>query len=141
MLMLLVDDSVETLDALALQYGINLPIQKLMSATNGRDAWEILNTEPIDIASIDIQLGIEDGIFLCQEIRSRFPKIFIIICSLDGYEPTRKRAFEAGASYFLSKPFCSEDVVRMFDSYLNFKKQNSDSSTVALEDLLRMIDE
>ena len=114
---LLVDDFDETLEALRLQYGTYPDAIVVGSAHNGEEMWRNLIEQVVDIVSIDIQLGHENGFALCEQVRLKYPDLFIIICSMEASETNRERAEQAGASYFLAKPLARPDVHQVIEFY------------------------
>jgi two-component system chemotaxis sensor kinase CheA len=78
---------------------------RLLSASGGREALEILNQgHSIDFILSDIQMPNGDGVELLKKIRARHPKI-PIICLLSGYSTYNKEEIiQAGAIDLVSKP-------------------------------------
>lgn len=82
------------------------------TATNGREALELLRSESFDAVIIDIYLPIMDGANVIQEIREdeylcRLP----IIAVSAGGDSARRAAIKAGADFFLEKPMRLRQVV------------------------------
>lgn len=107
---LLVDDSRETLDVLALQYGACPDCEVVAGVSSAEEAWAVLAAHQVDLVSIDIQLEGSCGLELCREIGMRYPDVFRVICSLDGSDAARSAAHAAGADLFLAKPVHTKDV-------------------------------
>lgn len=103
----LTDDSPETIEVLTTLYSCHPSFEVVGHSMNTVDALEVLRTEAthIDVVSLDIQLGSEDGIELCARITSEFPHLFVVMCSIESHGYNRRRAQQAGASHFMSKPF------------------------------------
>lgn len=75
-------------------------------AENGAEGWTLLQTQPFDLALIDLEMPQVDGFTLIARIRGdetlhHLP--VIVITSLQD-EAAVDRAFEAGANSFVSKP-------------------------------------
>lgn len=119
MKILLVDDHTETLEVLTLLYRLNGRVEIGGHAQSGDEMWERLRAERFDAVSLDIQLGIEDGILLCAQLHEKYPGLFILMCSLDASEEQRCEAYAAGASFFLAKPITHQDVRLVYESYQN----------------------
>ncbi|GGJ02606.1 hypothetical protein GCM10010885_09860 [Alicyclobacillus cellulosilyticus] len=109
---LLVDDHAETLDTLALIYGLQPDVQVVGYARTAEETWQHMLHHPVDYVSLDIQMADGSGIALCRAIRSTYPKVFIVVCSVDASPDVVQQAFDAGASSFLAKPVGVEDVAR-----------------------------
>ncbi len=72
-------------------------------AENGADALQLIREEEPDLAIIDIRMPEMNGIELLKEIRELKMKVKICILTSYPYPIYKKRCFEAGADYFLSK--------------------------------------
>jgi len=72
-------------------------------AENGADALQLIREEEPDLAIIDIRMPEMNGIELLKETRELKMKVKICILTSYPYPQYKKRCFEAGADYFLSK--------------------------------------
>ncbi len=81
---LLIDDEQTFLEALV--DALEFEGFRVLKATSGQEALEILNSEHVDVVTIDIMLDAGEslndkidshgtGLFLCKEIRRRYPQI------------------------------------------------------------------
>lgn len=107
---LLVDDSPETLDALSLLYAMNPVVDVVGRTKNAAETLSLLKSTSVDLVSLDIHLGSDNGLELCSQIYERHPSVFISICSLEEDEAYRVLAKQCGAHYFLAKPITSDDI-------------------------------
>ena len=99
---LVVDDEEWTLRTLThLLSGWNLQV---LPAQNLKDAASHLNSGMPDLTIIDAYLGDEDGVAFTNELRRRYPQTGILVISKEDTEALARRAIEAGADHFLSKP-------------------------------------
>lgn len=82
------------------------------TASDGRHALELLESEPFDAVIVDIYLPVLDGSQVIAELRSdeRFRHMPVIAVSAGG-EAARKLAIEAGADFFLEKPMRLRQVI------------------------------
>ncbi len=108
------------------------PIQRLMSfilrqehyeviiASNGQQALEKMFTTPVDLIITDWCMPNMDGYTLLKHIRTdgRLSHIPIIILTASGDDRDRRRACEAGASHFLTKPVESEEILHIVNQLL-----------------------
>ena len=79
----------------------------LYFALSAAEALELLggNIEPQLIVILsDINMPGMDGLTLLGEIKTRWPDIPVMMLTAYGDEERRKRAFEAGAADFVTKP-------------------------------------
>lgn len=107
---LLIDDSLETLQTLCLLYTTHPDFEVVGMLTNSRDAFTFLEEQPVDAISIDIQLGHESGIDVCGQIRKRYKDVFIVMCSV--FDDMASIVEPAEAVLFLTKPLNQKDLDR-----------------------------
>ena len=90
---------------------------ELVEAGDGLEAIERAQSEQPEIVFLDIDMPHLDGIATCAELRSS-PEtsdatiVMLTAASDDGAE---RRASEAGADLFLTKPFSPLDLLRLVD--------------------------
>lgn len=93
------------------------------SADDGKTAIEMVQTLPIDIVFMDIQLPRVDGLEATRQIREyekEKGKVAVPIIAMSGFktEDYENRARAIGATDFFSKPFYIKDMVDMIDKYV-----------------------
>ena len=54
---------------------------EVLEAESGKETFEILNHEPVDLIVLDIKLRSESGLDVLQKITKQFPDIPVIQCS------------------------------------------------------------
>ena len=74
-------------------------------AADGEAAWKHLESQPTDLAILDIMLPGEDGLSLCRRLRKRFSATAIIMVTARGEESDRILGLDLGADDYLPKPF------------------------------------
>jgi CheY-like chemotaxis protein len=91
---------------------------EVRAADSGVGAVELVESEPIDVIVMDLNLPGLDGWMAMSLIRARRPNLpFLIVTSLtDG--DLEARAKNAGASAFLRKPVTQEALTRAVDRSL-----------------------
>jgi len=81
---------------------------QVVTAQDGREAWEILRKEPVSIVITDWMMPEMDGIELCRKIRNAGSDIqryiYIILLTIKGTKESRIQGIEAGADDFMNKP-------------------------------------
>src|SRR3974390_3787009 len=120
---LLVDDAKANLDILV--EGLKTD-HKLSLALNGEAALQIAARTPPDLVLLDIVMPGFDGYEVCRRLRqmpetSEVPIIFV--SSLEEVQ-NKTRGFEAGANYYLPKPFDMLEVKARVRSMLKVKAYN-----------------
>ena len=72
---------------------------------------DLVTTRDYDLIIIDIFLGPDDGLDLCQTLRRRRVGSPILIMTAKGTPETEKVSKGAGADAYLAKPFAFEDLI------------------------------
>lgn len=87
-------------------------------ASDGRRALEVLRSdEPVDLVLLDIMMPYVSGFDVLQEIRS-YPhreNTPVIMLTAKGQVTDRTRAYELGATDFLTKPFSPNKLLGRID--------------------------
>src|SRR3954470_13968778 len=80
---------------------------EVIEATDGNEAWERLQSEPVRVVVSDWMMPQTDGLELCGRIRRRTGQeyiYFILLTSRDASEENSRAAADAGVDDFLTKP-------------------------------------
>ena len=107
---LVVDDSalMRSMVMRALRIG-GVPLADVHTASHGREALEVLAEHWIDVALVDLNMPVMDGLTLLETIRGdeRFSDIAVVVVSTEASESriARVRALNAA---FVRKPFAPE---------------------------------
>jgi len=86
---------------------------QVVTASNGREAWDIFRKENISLVITDWIMPEVDGVRLCQMIRGlgRQKYTYIILITVMAGKGSYLEGIEAGADDFLTKPF-DPDMLR-----------------------------
>lgn len=88
------------------------PSYRCLSATNGKDALEVLKNErDVDVVVTDVRMPGMDGIQLIRAIRRLRPHLPAIAMTAYGSEETAVEALRAGATNYLRKPFKTQEFL------------------------------
>ena len=82
----------------------------IIDATNGVEALEIIEREPIDLVLLDVMMPVLDGIEVCRRIRARESYIPVILVTALADSESRVRGKEVGADDFLTKPVHEDEL-------------------------------
>jgi DNA-binding NtrC family response regulator len=85
---------------------------KLITASRGIEALQLLQTTPTDVVLTDIKMPEMDGWTLLKKIREHYPDIFVIAITGYGSIEDAVRAMKLGAYDYLQKPF-DFDLIKM----------------------------
>lgn len=82
------------------------------TASNGAEAWRLLGTEEIPIVVTDLDMPVEDGLRLCQRIRSAefCHYTYVVLLTHHSERDTLMSAWSAGVDDFVSKPLDAEQL-------------------------------
>jgi YesN/AraC family two-component response regulator len=96
----------------------------VVTATNGQQAWEILNNNAVDVVICDVMMPDMNGWELCNRIKTdlRFNHIPVIILTVKKSIDDRVTSYEAGADGYIAKPFESKVLFARIDNLLKSYK-------------------
>ena len=77
-------------------------------AANADDAIEIMAAAPAEIMLCDVMMPVHDGIWLAEQVRSRWPQTAVIMASSAQDMETVMRMRKQGAVDYVTKPFGRE---------------------------------
>ena len=118
---LVVDDllpNLELLEAIFTRSGF-----AVFTALNAYSAIEILETQTVDIAVVDVMMPGIDGYELCKIIKEMNGKQFFPVILLTALVDKQSKiiGLESGADDFISKPFDTEELITKVKSLLKLK--------------------
>lgn len=105
---LLVDDEKLNLDMLTLSVGKVLPEAKLNPFQHAMDAMLYVKENKVDIAFLDINMRVIDGITMGKEILEQYPTCNVIFCT--GFTDYALDAWEMNTSGYVLKPITEEKI-------------------------------
>ena len=108
--LLVVDDEEDLADIVAEEledYGF-----KVKTAYSGREALEVVKSQPIDYVVSDIKMPNGDGKELLSSIRSRDPAVPVVLLMTGFSEVSEDEVVNAGATALLNKPI---DIEALFE--------------------------
>ncbi|KUG21505.1 response regulator of zinc sigma-54-dependent two-component system [hydrocarbon metagenome] len=82
----------------------------ISSASNGREALQILQSNNIDVVITDLKMPDIDGMELLTVISERYPEIPVIMITAHGTIATAVEALKKGAFDYITKPFDLDDL-------------------------------
>ncbi len=77
----------------------------VLSAPNGQTAEELVSAEEIDLALLDLNLGIEDGIDVLKKLKVIDPDLLVIVITGYGSVESAVASLKLGAFHYMKKPF------------------------------------
>ena len=105
---LVVDDEVGPRESLRM---ILKPLYEVHTASDGQEALRLINTEDIDVITLDLKMPGLSGIDVLKEIRKLKPNMEVIVITGYGTLGNAQEAIRFGAGDFISKPFNVADII------------------------------
>ena len=103
-------------------------VGKLLEASNGRDALDILNDEWLDLVLIDYNMPGMNGLEVVSEMRKNklLKSIPVVMTTVEGSRKRLREFIEKGADDYIRKPFSPEEardkLCRIIGGVLNGEK-------------------
>ena len=95
---------------------------EVMTAANGYEALQKIETEAPDLVLLDIWMPGLDGIETLKEIKTSYPNVQVIIITGHGTIETAVQATKLGAYDFIEKPLSIDKVIVSINNALNFRR-------------------
>ena len=107
---------------------------RVVHATSGEQALELLPSTRVDLVLLDIVMPGIDGYEVCRRIRGAPETAFlpIVMITASGHQE-KKRAIEAGADDFVSKPFDQSELLARVASLARIKRYHDTITRQAAE--------
>lgn len=83
---------------------------QVITATNGRDAIELIENNEIDLVITDIMMPYTSGLEILGYVKNMARKIPVIVLSAMGQENVVVEAFNLGADDYITKPFSPNEL-------------------------------
>jgi len=97
-----------------------IPGVAIVEAKDGMEALRCITADTFDLALVDINMPVMDGLKLIYMIREeeKLLDLPIVVITTEGGEKERERALELGANAYLTKPVQGSDVLAMAKKFL-----------------------
>ena len=118
---LIVDDEPMLRDMMTEFFKINHPNWTILTSPSVENALETLAGHQIDLVVTDLVLPGADGIELVRGIRAIRPQLPVVLMSGSITGASQKRAYDAGASHVIPKPFPMPTLVKLVGELLAAK--------------------
>ncbi len=118
---ILADDHQIVLDGLKMLIHEEENIQLVGEAINGKEVISILEREPVDIAVLDVEMPVMNGIEASEIIQERFPDTKILILTMYNDQTFIRKLIEIGASGYILKNKGKEELVEAIKDIDNGK--------------------
>ena len=126
---LIVDDEVEV--RRLLEAGLKAEGYAVSEAADGAGLMAMLEKKPVDLITLDVRLGGEDGFNLAREVRAK-NNVPIIMISGKGDMIDRVVGLELGADDYIAKPFHMREVLARVRAVLRrYETQGAEPARVS----------
>jgi CheY-like chemotaxis protein len=108
---LIVDD--EPYLAEALTFVLSREGYEITTAVDGEQALQKIAVKKPLIMFLDVMMPRKNGYEVCEIIKKtpELKDIYVIMLSAKGWETDKEKGLSLGANAFISKPYCSKDIV------------------------------
>jgi len=111
---LIVDDSQDLTHVIADFLGMYG--YQVHTACDGYDALECMRSQQIEVVVSDIHMPRMDGYTLMGEIKTKYPKVPVVLITGFSVSEAQKMAFDRGANAFVAKPFKLKELKSVIES-------------------------
>jgi DNA-binding response OmpR family regulator len=94
----------------------------IIFADNGVQAFNLVQSNSVDMVILDIMMPVMDGLKACRKIR-RISDVPIIMLTVKGREQDIVDGFNAGADDYIVKPFRPRELVARMNAVMNRSKR------------------
>lgn len=101
--LLLADDHTILRDGIRALLSAEPDLEVVGEASNGAEVLAILETIPVDVVLMDVQMPVLDGFATMPELRRRFPEVRVLVLTMLDHENYVARMMEAGALGYVLK--------------------------------------
>jgi len=108
---------------------------RVVWAGSGADALHTLDTEPVRLVVLDLNLPDLDGLDVCKQIRARSSVPVVMLTARDE-EADRLAGLDAGADDYIGKPFSPRELVARMKAVLRRVSPDADDSMLVLGDVV-----
>lgn len=132
---LVVDDLIANVD-MVVTYLEMEGYKNIIATTDARDVVDLYNNTKPDILLMDISMPHYNGLELMEMIRRNHPEndyLPILILTADITSATKRKALQAGASDFLTKPFDLIELKARVNTHLQIRFKNNEINDYARE--------
>jgi two-component system invasion response regulator UvrY len=94
----------------------------VMEASDGQEVLEKLRKIPVDLLLLDISMPVRNGVEILKQVRSKYPKLQILILSAHPETKYAVRVFRLGASGYLTKEGAPKELIGAIRTVLSGKR-------------------
>ncbi len=107
----------------------------VISVVTGAEALRVIETEPVRLVVLDLNLPDMDGLDVCRQIRARSSVPVVMLTARDD-ERDRLAGLETGADDYIGKPFSPRELVARMKAVLRRSEPHSEEELLVLGDVV-----
>jgi len=107
------------------------------TASDGIEALEIIQKDPVDVIVTDLKMPRLDGMGLLEKVTDRYPSLPVIIITAHGTVATAVDALKKGAFDYITKPFEQDDLKNVIQKAVKTRSCNEEEVQLNREELSR----
>jgi DNA-binding response OmpR family regulator len=113
---LLVEDERHLAEGLL--YNLSAEGYEAVLARDGQEALQLFGQGPWNLVVLDLMLPLVDGFEVAQEIRTKEPRVPILMLTARAADEDRIKGLECGADDYLTKPFHLQELLLRIEGML-----------------------
>ncbi len=86
---------------------------ELLTAGNGEEALEIINTKKPQLVILDVRMPGISGLEVCNTVKNvlGMKNTYILMLSAEAQEADKQKGRDVGADFYMTKPFQPEEIL------------------------------
>ena len=125
MKLLLAEDQSMLRDALSQLLQLQPDVEVVHQAADGREAMELLKTNPVDVAILDVEMPYQTGLVVLEWIKEHQPAVKVIIVTTFKRPGYFERAVKADVDAYVLKERSIADLMKTIHTVLAGQKEYS----------------
>ena len=125
MRLLLAEDQSMLRDALSQLLQLQPDVASVSQAADGREAMELLKTNPVDVAILDVEMPYQTGLDVLEWVKEHQPAVKVIIVTTFKRPGYFERAVKADVDAYVLKERSIADLMKTIHTVLDGRKEYS----------------
>jgi response regulator RpfG family c-di-GMP phosphodiesterase len=108
---LVIDDNTYILEALALRIGMSMQNWNVLTAKNGKEGTEIMDSQPVSFVLTDIQMPVMDGYGVIEHKNRNYPLIPLFVMTANCDFEVKEKLEAMHVAECIEKPFDFDNLL------------------------------
>lgn len=130
---LIADDIKQTRENIRMLLELDPSIQVVGEAVDGEQTLEMARMTSPDVVLMDINMPVMDGIKATEMLTIHFPRIAVIVISVQGEQEYLKKAMMAGAREYMIKPFTADELISTIKRVVEINQKRWEAQQVPVQ--------